>query len=351
MKPEQRQSATEIVENQRRAIVGKIIGNMQRDGLRWMEPYLPSLTPHNPLSGNVYHGCNRVHLAFVAASRGYADNRWATWNQIKEHHLKLRKGAKSALIEHWKELPFYKENEDTGESELIGRFPKLVGYYNVFNADDIEGLPPQEELSAHMADRTAPIADNLIASSRCPVDESPTHMGSAAYSPAADRILIAPRQTFRSDESFTRTLLHEMTHSTGHASALGRDLSGRFGTPSYAEEELVAELGSLFLSADLGIQSTDMEGDFYENHVAYLQSWMKALENDPSYLFQAASKAEKADTFLMERYEEALGMNLSIDTPELEEEFSLSSESRDMRRASDALKDAPSGEIELPFSR
>ena len=126
-----------------------------------------------------------------------------------------------------------------------------------------------------------------------------------------------------------------MTHSTGHPSALARELDTRFGSPSYAEEELVAELGSLFLSADLGIQSTDLEGEFYENHVSYLQSWMNALENDPSYLFKAASKADHADTFIMERYEEELGKNIEIDAPELEEEVSLAGESHDMASASE----------------
>lgn len=101
------------------------------------------------------------------------------------------------------------------------------------------------------------------------------------------------------------------------------------------QKELVAELGSLFLSADLGIQSTDLEGEFYENHVSYLQSWMNALENDPSYLFKAASKADHADTFIMERYEEELGKNIEIDAPELEEEVSLAGESHDMVSASE----------------
>lgn len=307
---------------------------MKRDGLRWAEPYLPSLTPHNPVSGTVYQGGNRVHLGFIGFMRGYTDNRWATFNQIKDAGWHVKKGAKSALIEKWKQFAFYKENEDTGEKELAGRYPKLVGYWNVFNAEDIEGIPP-ENAPVHLNDRTATIAQNLEESSRCPVIESSGYLGSAAYSPATDRILIAPRETFRSDEAFTRVLLHEMTHSTGHPSALARDLDTRFGSPSYAEEELVAELGSLFLSADLGIQSTDLEGEFYENHVSYLQSWMNALENDPSYLFKAASKADHADTFIMERYEEELGKNIEIDAPELEEEVSLAGESHDMASASE----------------
>ena len=191
-----------------------------------------------------------------------------------------------------------------------------------------------ENAPVHQNDRTAIIAQNLEKSSRCPVIEN-NRSRCAAYFPVTDRIRIAPRETFRSDEAFTRVLLHEMTHSTGHASALGRNLDTDFGSPAYAEEELVAELGSLFLSADLGIQGCDMEGEFYENHIAYLQSWMNALENDPSYLFKAASKADHADTFIMERYEEELGKNIEIDAPELEEEVSLAGESHDMASASE----------------
>lgn len=118
MKSKQKQTPTEIIDNQRQAVVEKIIEDMKRDGLRWAEPYLPSLTPHNPVSGTVYQGGNRVHLGFIGFMRGYTDNRWATFNQIKDAGWHVKKGAKSALIEKWKQFAFYKENEDTGEKEL-----------------------------------------------------------------------------------------------------------------------------------------------------------------------------------------------------------------------------------------
>lgn len=328
------QSFEEIVGDQRRAVVEKVIADMKRDGLRWSEPYLPSLSPRNPCSGTVYQGGNRIHLGFVGYSRGYEDSRWATFNQISDAGWKVKKGAKSAIIEKWKQFSYYKDNEDTGERELAGRFPKLVGYWRVFNAEEIDGIPPEDNAEHHLSDRCSLIADNLIESSRCPVRESRAYLGQAMYAPASDCIRIAPRRTFRSDESFTRVLLHEMTHSTGHPSALDREMDTTFGSASYAQEELVAELGALFLSADLGIQGVELEGDFYESHVCYLQSWMNALDEDPSYLFKAASKAEKADTFIMERYDEELGKNIEIDCPELEEEVSLAGESRDMSRAS-----------------
>lgn len=155
MKSKQKQTPTEIIDNQRQVVVEKIIEDMKRDGLRWAEPYLPSLTPHNPVSGTVYQGGNRVHLGFIGFMRGYTDNRWATFNQIKDAGWHVKKGAKSALIEKWKQFAFYKENKDTGEKELAGRYPKLVGYWNVFNAEDIEGIPP-ENAPVHLNDRRQP---------------------------------------------------------------------------------------------------------------------------------------------------------------------------------------------------
>lgn len=325
----------ERIEQQRLNIVNKVIEDMKKDGLRWSEPYLPALSPHNPATGTVYHGGNRLHLAFVAASRGFDDSRWCTFNQIRDKGWHLKKGAKSALIEKWKTFAIMEENEETGEKEITGRYPRLVGCWRVFNACEVEGIPP-EVGPHHVSDHTASIAENLIASSRCLIIEHPVYAGQAAYAPLRDRILIAPRATFRSDETFTRVLMHEMTHSTGHPDALNRPSSTKFGSPEYAQEELVAELGSLFMSADLGIQSDDMEGEFYENHVSYLKSWIGALENDPDYLFKAASQADRASAYLEERYDAVLerGLEKELEDPELaQSEFSLKSEAAAMREA------------------
>lgn len=329
--------STEIVDEQRARVVEKIIGDMEKNGLRWSEPYLPSLSPHNPVSGTVYKGGNRLHLGFVGFMRGFEDNRWCTFNQIRDSGWHLKKGSKAAIIEKWREFSVKEENKETGEQEVTGRYLRLVGYWNVFNAQEIEGIP-KAPAPEHEQDYTAGIADNLILSSRCPVRESPRYPHMAAYTPTGDYIMIAPRGTFRSDESFTRVLLHEMAHSTGHGSALGRDCSTKFGSPEYAEEELVAELGSLFLSSDLGIQSADLEGAFYENHVSYLKSWMHALKDDPAYLFKAAAKADKAGNYIMERYEQQ--REKERETPQrAETRISLLGEAALARLASDALAD------------
>ena len=90
-----------------------------------------------------------------------------------------------------------------------------------------------------------------------------------------------------------------MGHSTGHESRLNRDMSGVFGSESYAKEELVAELCSIFTQARLNIK---LEGEHFNDHTAYLKSWIGALKNDPSELFRAATKAEEASKRLYNNY-------------------------------------------------
>ena len=117
----------------------------------------------------------------------------------------------------------------------------------------------------------------------------------AFYSVAADSIHLPKHHTFRDDVSYQATLLHELAHWTGAKHRLDRDQTGRFGSQDYAKEELVAELSSLFISERLGI---GLGRQHEEQHAGYLQSWMRALEDDAKCLFRAASQAEKVMTFL-----------------------------------------------------
>ncbi len=295
-------AAIDIIKDQRKQIVERVIEDMEKGGAQWIKPWSQHFAQQNAVSGHVYRGGNRIHLAFVSMIRGYDDPRWCTFNQAKSKGWKIKKGAKSAMIEHWKSFTSVTENED-GDT-VVSRFPKLVGYWRVFNACEIEGIPPMSELSLRESDANGAgeIADMLIESSRCPIDEA-FSIDQACYYPLADRIEMPHRLTFEGDEAFVRTLLHEMCHSAGHASALGRNMSGRFGSEAYAMEELVAELGAMFASADLGLGGTQPDPRHHEQHVAYIQSWMKALREDHSALFTAASKADDAASYILARAE------------------------------------------------
>ncbi len=134
---------------------------MKRDGLRWAEPYLPSLTHRTTPSPALCIRAETVHLGFIGFMRGYTDNRWATFNQIKDAGWHVKKGAKSALIEKWKQFAFYKENEDTGEKGACRTLPEARGATGTSSMRRISrGIPP-ENAPVHLNDRTVTIAQNL----------------------------------------------------------------------------------------------------------------------------------------------------------------------------------------------
>jgi antirestriction protein ArdC len=114
----------------------------------------------------------------------------------------------------------------------------------------------------------------------------------AAYSPSEDLIRMPAPATFRSPQDYYHTLFHEMTHATGHASRLDREgITNpiKFGSERYSKEELIAELGAAFLSNEAGI----LDQVRFENSAAYLQSWTRKLEDDPTLIISAASHAQR----------------------------------------------------------
>ena len=183
----------------------------------------------------------------------------------------------------------------------------------VFNASQIEGIEPQEEMKPLEHNEVMELADQLIASSECTIREEP--WGKAYYRPASDTIVLPPRDVFISQEAFATTLMHEMVHSTGHPSRLDRPLLNHFGTQKYALEELRAELGAFFMGTDLGIEGSQ---ELLDSHTQYLESWIKVLKDDPNELFRACSDAQKAVERLssnLERYQELCQGKVAVHQP------------------------------------
>lgn len=118
----------------------------------------------------------------------------------------------------------------------------------------------------------------------------------AFYSLTTDTIHLPEEKLFISTEDYNAVAFHELAHSTGHETRLNRDTSGEFGSESYAKEELVAEVTSAFMAADIGISVKGMD-----NHQAYINGWIEEIEKSPEVLIKAISKAEEAANY-MEQY-------------------------------------------------
>ena len=299
------------VDAARKEVVERVLSLMQEKDLSWIREWSISMyAPYNAESGRRYTGGNRLYLMGK-----YDDPRWFTFAQARRQGFFPRKGEKSSIVEYWKPRHAYKDaegnivgvgSEETPEGAVPFTWLQLANVYNVFNATqlaDAEGRPyPNLDVEGEtpvLDDALCSVADKLIEASRCRVNE--VFSNRAFYSPTSDEITVPIRTKFRSMESFLGTLTHEMTHSTGIV--FGRDVRNSFGSQDYAYEELIAELGSLFCCMDLGIEKqAELESDEnFSNHAAYLQSWMKALEDDPAYLFRAAAEADKACSFIMNR--------------------------------------------------
>ena len=141
-----------------------------------------------------------------------------------------------------------------------------------------------------------PVAESVIAASGVDFRIGGAH---AFYAPGEDFVSVPPQPAFFVPVNYYRTALHELTHATGHASRLDRTLVNAFGSKDYAREELVAEMGSAFLCAALGIVPT-------VRHADYIASWLEVLREDSRAIFRAASAASKAADWVLERHRAAL---------------------------------------------
>lgn len=313
----EKKTAKEIVNENRKRIVDKLIKNMEKGYIfeewSWNRN---ALLPQNALTGGKYQGINRFNLSFEAIEKGYKDPRWLTFKQAISKGYKVNKEAKGVLCEKWIWEKTEKViNKETGEVELDEegkektvtiplRIPK-VSFFYLFNASQIEGMPKYTESKNNFEQsKIIDVANMFINSSECPIQEIAQQK--AYYSPRKDKIVLPPREYFKSDEAFLGTLLHEMSHSTGNEKRLNRDIINSFGTEKYAIEELTAELSCVFLEAEIGLDI-----DFTrQDHINYFSSWIKALKDDPNELYKVCSNASSSCNRLIENYEEELEKNI-----------------------------------------
>ncbi|WP_050385873.1 ArdC family protein [Bradyrhizobium pachyrhizi] len=245
--------------------------------------------PVNIASGNKYRGVNVLALWVEAQVTGYGSHVWGTYRQWAEKGASVRKGQKASYI------VFYRQTEveagDDAENESKSRvFARAAP---VFNAEQVDGSP-QVTPAAPVEDLHD--VDGFVARTGAKI----VHGGNrACFVPKLDEIHMPRRELFTGSatstptEAYYSTLLHELTHWTALPHRCDRDLSGRFGTDSYAMEELVAELGAAFLCAELGI-AVEPRAD----HAQYLAHWLNVLKADKRAIFTAASKAGEALSFL-----------------------------------------------------
>src|SRR5882757_7843504 len=278
-------------------ITDQIVSDLEKGVRPWFKPWNVEHAAGRitrPLRGNgiPYQGINVLMLWSAAMAKGYAAPIWMTFRQALELKAHVRKGEEGSLVVYADKIIRTETDAKTGE-EAQRAIPFMKGY-TVFNVEQIEGLP--EHFYGKPALRAETIrrierAEAFLAATGAAV----RHGGNRAYyNVTGDFVQMPPFENFRDTESYYATLAHETTHWTRHASRLDRDFGRkRFGDEGYAMEELVAELGSAFLCADL-----ELTPEVREDHASYIASWIQVLKDDKRAVFTAASHAQRAADFL-----------------------------------------------------
>ncbi|MHB8146715.1 MAG: ArdC family protein [Vulcanimicrobiaceae bacterium] len=320
------------ITEQRESLVKSVLASVEAgEQPVWRKPWDPSVgaqrnpvTGHNQLTGGVYRGLNQLYLLVAAELRGFTDHRWVTFRQATKMRFgsftpltpeeyernrtlsadraaeriptwHVKKGAKAEFVEIWRRVdPAEQRNgQDAPDDE---RKPYLFcRLYSVFNASEIEGIPPlpkyeYDPSESHLA------LDGILGAMNITVAEGGS---SAFYVPSHDTITMPPKAAFFGGvDAYYATLAHEISHATGHPARLNRETlskGGSFGSETYAQEELCAELAAAFLARSIGLLTPAGESNSHE----YLVGWMRSFKERPETLFQALSAANAAVTYCL----------------------------------------------------
>lgn len=284
-------------------VADRLISQLESGTAPFQKPWEPgqSIIPYNPVSGAKYKGAN----SFWLTMQGRSDPRWMTYKQSQSINAQVRKGEKGTLIQYWKFSETKPVLDNSGKPILDADKKPLTKTAQlerprvfsavVFNGEQIEGLPELEQKTSSDNEvfQRHERAENILSNAGVPIHHDQSD--SAFYRPSTDSIHLPEREQFISPDRYYAVALHEVGHSTGHHSRLDRDLTGAFGSESYAREELRAEIASLMIGDELAI------GHDPGQHAAYVSSWIKVLREDPKEILRAAKDAEAIKDYVMER--------------------------------------------------
>jgi len=273
-----------------------IVDLLRKDTVPWRKTWnVETNTPMNLVSKREYRGIN----VWLLANSPFGSPYWLTFKQVQDRGGHVIKGSKSYPVVFWKFVDRHDAVDAENEEATSKGKAVILRHYNVFNLDQVTGIP-SPPVTETITNTFTPIEKAQQIITNMPNRPEIKHGGnSASYSVKWDRVKMPPPEEFDSAEEYYSTCYHELIHSTGHASRVGRKgiiEINSFGSHEYSKEELVAEMGASFLCGIAGIEQKVLE-----NSAAYITGWLKALKNEKTLLVHAAAQAQKASDYILNR--------------------------------------------------
>lgn len=337
---EQQEGKVDRIDNALQKFSDMLIARMeQMKESKWKKGWTDGRTaqfglPQN-LAGRPYTGSNAFLCQIHTTMEHYRMPVYLTIKQIREAGGMIKKGEHSIPIFKWdlrikdkdgKKLSESDYRNMTKEEQAECTVRPYLKVYNEWNIDqtNLEEVNKEKYDAILKRFKSEPIKDevgmykneafdNLLKEQSwvCPIEYEKFNE-SAFYSPKRDQIVVpskkqfnisnTPEDVFKDGMEFYGTTIHEMAHSTGHESRLGRDgivKIDQFGSDQYAKEELVAELTSALIGNAMGFDSR-----IRENNIAYLQNWIGSLKKDPKFLKSVMSDVNKSSKMVLEHIDE-----------------------------------------------
>ncbi len=337
---EQQEGKVDRIDNALQKFSDMLIARMeQMKESKWKKGWTDGRTaqfglPQN-LVGRPYTGSNAFLCQIHTTMEHYRMPVYLTIKQIRDAGAMIKKGEHSIPIFKWdlrikdkdgKKLSESDYRNMTKEEQAECTVRPYLKVYNEWNIDqtNLEEVNKEKYDTILKRFKSEPIKDevgmykneafdNLLKEQSwvCPIEYEKFNE-SAFYSPKRDQIVvpskkqfnisITPEDVFKDGMEFYGTTIHEMAHSTGHESRLGRDgivKIDQFGSDQYAKEELVAELTSALIGNAMGFDSR-----IRENNIAYLQNWIGSLKKDPKFLKSVMSDVNKSSKMVLEHIDE-----------------------------------------------
>jgi antirestriction protein ArdC len=267
-------------------VTEKILKQLKQGIVPWQKPW-HGKGAFNRVTRKYYSFLNQMILDHTGE--------YATLKQWNLVGGSIKKGEHGEQVVFWHVM---QKEATTDDGSTEKKSIPVLRYYTVFHISQVEGV----KSLTHTADESAvPVGNAEKIKKDYETREHITiyeeYSDKAYYDPLSDYIHIPEIAQYSNAAEYYSTCFHEMVHSTGYSGRLDRNLlkNAAFGSEEYSKEELIAEIGSANLCEIAGL---DTEKSF-KNSVAYIYSWIRALENDSRMIVSAAGKAEKAVKYIL----------------------------------------------------
>lgn len=282
-------------------LIKMYLESLEENKIPWRQRWNSSLNK-NGITNTTYKGINQLLLSYVSCKEHYEDNRWFTYVQIKDKGYKLKNSkGKGVPIEFWsvydtkskKKISFEEYNKIINSNpELKEQYKTFCNVTYVFNGSLVEGIKEIDKNQNNNIQVNSYI-NKIINKLKVNYKEEGDK---AFYNVKDDQVVLPESNKFFDKYSYYATQLHELCHSTRHESRLNRfEIKDK---QDYAREELIAEISSSFLMQKLDINP---KSEDYNNHKAYIQSWIQILKDKPNELFKAINEANKVCNYIEEK--------------------------------------------------